>query len=256
MIKKIVGSILILSSFFAMSKQGTTHIYMAGDSTMSIKDVKDYPETGWGMPFSIFFNESVSVVNLAKNGRSTRTFKTEGLWKKIIDNIQVGDYVFIQFGHNDESKKKIDRYTSPDQFADNLTHFINDINAKKAHAILLTPITRRYFNKMGILKETHPIYADKVRQVSQETGVDFIDMEKVTTAYFQSLGDKGSALRFMHIGANLHPNYPFGVTDDTHLNQLGAREVAQLVLTQLKILNHPLVKKLRTPDPKHLKLKG
>lgn len=229
------------------------NVFMAGDSTMSIKEVKDYPETGWGMPFQYFFNDQVQVINLAKNGRSTRTFKSEGRWQMIMDEIKPGDYVIIQFGHNDQSKQKGDRYTSVPDFKENLLGFIKDVREKQAHPLLMTPITRRYFNEDGTIKETHPLYADAVRDVAKQTKVDFIDMEAITKRYFQALGDDGSALRFMHIAPDLHPNYPLGVTDDTHLNQLGATEVAQLVLTELKKMNHPLVAKVRKPDPKHLK---
>lgn len=243
----------LLSS--AVSAQEKTHVFMAGDSTMSIKEVKDYPETGWGMPFSYFFDESIVVDNRAKNGRSTNTFISEKRWQGIMDELKAGDYVFIEFGHNDQSKKKKDRYTPPEQFAANLTQFIADVRSKQASPILMTPITRRYFNADGSIKDTHPIYADLVRDVAKQTGVVFIDMEKVTQQHFQQLGDENSALRFMHILPNLHPNYPYGVKDDTHLNQLGAREVAQLVLVELKKINHPLSKRLREVDPKHLKLR-
>ncbi|MDT0602505.1 rhamnogalacturonan acetylesterase [Thalassotalea castellviae] len=236
-----------------MAVEVTTKIFMAGDSTMSNKDIKDYPETGWGMPFSYFFDESVAVENRARNGRSTKTFISEGLWKEITEELSAGDHVIIQFGHNDQSKHKTDRYTSPVDFKENLTLFINQTISKNAMPILMTPITRRYFSKDGKIKDTHPIYADLVREVADETKVIFIDMEKITQDYFQGLGDEKSALRFMHIKANLHPNYPNGIKDNTHLNALGAREVAQLVLSELRKINHSLIKVLRTADSKHLK---
>ncbi|WP_041523506.1 rhamnogalacturonan acetylesterase [Gilvimarinus agarilyticus] len=230
-----------------------TQVFMAGDSTMSIKEVKDYPETGWGVPFSYFFAEDIVVDNRARNGRSTRTFKSEGRWQGIMDELQAGDYVFIQFGHNDQSEHKKDRYTPPADFGKNLEGFIADVRGKKAEPILLTPITRRYFNEQGVIEPTHGVYADLVRDVASEQKVTLLDMEAITREYFQAMGDDLSALRFMHIAPDLHPNYPIGVNDNTHLNHLGAREVAQLVLTELKRQDHPLAKQLRTPDPKHLK---
>ncbi|WP_064664865.1 rhamnogalacturonan acetylesterase [Pseudoalteromonas prydzensis] len=250
---KLLITILIMVSFSCMSATDKTQVFMAGDSTMSIKEIKDYPETGWGMPFSIFFNESVSVINLAKNGRSTGTFIKEGLWQQITTDLKAGDYVIIQFGHNDQSKEKGDRYTPPQQYKQNLLNFIADVRAKKAKAILMTPVTRRYFDDAGNIKETHPIYSDLVREVAAQSGVDFIDMDRVTQEYFQSLGELNSRLRFMQLEENAHPNYPKGVNDNTHFNELGAREVAQLVLAELRKLNHPLVNMLRTPDPKHLR---
>lgn len=221
---------------------------------MSIKEVKDYPETGWGMPFSYFFDDTIVVDNRAQNGCSTKTFKSEQRWQKILDVLKANDYVIIQFGHNDQSKAKTDRYTTPAEFSANLEQFIEQVRAKKAHPILMTPITRRNFDDKGNIAETHPIYADAVRSVAAQTQISFVDMDKVTQRYFQDLGDAGSALRFMHLAANTHPNYPNGVNDNTHLNELGARDVAQLVLAQLRSMHHPLVLHLREVDPKHLLL--
>lgn len=233
------------------SATAALQVFMAGDSTMSIKEIKDYPETGWGMPFQYFFDDSVRVHNHARNGRSTRTFIEEGRWQTIADSLQQDDVVIIQFGHNDESEKKVDRYTTPEQYRTNLRRFIRETRAKGGTPLLLSPITRRYFNKVGQIKPTHP-YAPLVREVASLEQVAFIDMERITREYFQQLGDKNSALRFLHIPPGVHPNYPNGVRDDTHLNTLGAREVAQLVLNELKKMDHPLAGKLRRADPKHL----
>ena len=248
----IASSSLVLNSSFA-NESSPLKILMAGDSTMSVKALSDYPETGWGMPFATFFNDDVQVYNFAKNGRSTASFKTEGLWQQLMDLCQAGDYVFIQFGHNDEVSTKA-TYTTPEQYQANLQAFVNEVRAKKAHPILLSPVTRRYFNGQGEIEETHP-YSALVKQVAITTSVDFIDMDSITREYFSAMGDENSALRFMHIKTNLHPNYPHGVKDNTHFNELGAREVAQLVLTELKLRQHPLVNDLRHTDPKHLKLK-
>jgi lysophospholipase L1-like esterase len=228
-------------------------ILMAGDSTMSIKDFKDYPETGWGMPFATFFANGVNVLNYAQNGRSTRTFKEEGLWQTLMELCREGDYVFIQFGHNDESEAKRDRYSPPDQFQANLMAYIDEVKQKHAYPILLSPVSRRYFNAAGKIEATHP-YSALLKDVVEKTGVEFIDMDSITREYFNKLGDQLSALRFMHLKPDTHPNYPNGVKDNTHFNELGAREVAQLVLAELKKRQHPLLQFLREVDPKHLSL--
>lgn len=235
--------------------QAAHKIFMAGDSTMAKKEVKDWPETGWGVPFAIFFNADYTVDNHAMNGRSTRTFISEGRWQAITDQLNAGDYVFIQFGHNDESITKVDRYTTPEQYQANLTRFVRDVRAKKAEPILLSPITRRYFDAAGNIQETHADYSPLSRAVAQAEAVVYIDLDTITRAHFQAQGDAGSRLRFMHIPPNTHPNYPKGVSDNTHLNELGAREVAQLVLAELKRIQHPLAQQLSSPDPKHLELK-
>ena len=228
-------------------------VFMAGDSTMAIKEPSAYPETGWGVPFATFFNDSTKVVNLAKNGRSTRTFISEGLWQQVTNNLHAGDYVFIQFGHNDEVPSKVDRYTTSEQYQANLNSFIQDVEQAQANVILMTPVIRRKFGNDGKLTPTHP-YAQLVREVALEhPEIVFIDMQKITHDYFEAMSPEASALRFMHLEPGLNPNYPDGRSDDTHYNELGAREAAQLVLLELKRINHPVVQLIRPADPKHLK---
>ena len=139
--------IFVAMTGFIASEKKPIRIFLAGDSTMSIKEKKAWPETGWGMPFQTFWDSTVTVVNKAKNGRSTKTFISEGLWQSIVSVAEEGDYVFIQFGHNDESKEKVERYTDPVEFKRNLKKFICESRAKKAIPILLTPVSRRKFDK-------------------------------------------------------------------------------------------------------------
>lgn len=253
LLKFICVSVMVVSMInSSLAAEAKPQILMAGDSTMSIKALSDYPETGWGMPFASFFADDIKVINLAKNGRSTASFKTEGLWQQILDLCQPGDYVFIQFGHNDEVSTKA-TYTTPEQFKANLNAFIQDVQAKHAHPILLTSVTRRYFTAEGKIEPTHP-YSVIVDQVAQQHNVEFIDMDSISREHFSQMGDEASALRFMHIKPGLHPNYPNGVRDNTHFNELGAREVAQLVLAELKQRQSPLIQYLREVDPKHLNL--
>lgn len=247
---------LLFSTYFvpcmALAQQTkTTTVFMAGDSTMSVKAKKSYPETGWGSPFADFFDDSIVVKNLAKNGASTRTFIELGLWDSIIENIRAGDFVFIQFGHNDEVKQKTQRYTTPAQFKQNLTEFIEQTRKHKATPILLSSVTRRHFDKHGTIKLTHA-YAPLSREVAEATSVIFIDMDQISRAYFQAMGDQDSAMRFLHLKPDTHPNYPNGIKDNTHFNELGAREVAQLVLAELKQKHLPLLQHLRGAEAKHL----
>ncbi len=153
--RTLVCCLISVMTFSFITKAAETDItvFMAGDSTMSIKEVKDYPETGWGMPFSYFFNDHVKVDNRAKNGRSTKTFISEQRWQGILTELKAGDYVFIQFGHNDQSKHKVDRYTPPAEFRHNLSQFIAQTKEKNAFPILMTPITRRYFSDDGTIKK-------------------------------------------------------------------------------------------------------
>src|SRR6185295_288402 len=132
--QKLIAACFVIMAFtlvtaFVQAKK--IRVYLIGDSTMANKEVKAYPETGWGMPFTYFFDSSVVVDNRAKNGRSTKSFLGEKLWQSVISNLNAGDYVFIQFGHNDEVKEKTDRYTTPEEYKNNLRLFIRETKDKK-----------------------------------------------------------------------------------------------------------------------------
>jgi len=217
-------------------------IWLCGDSTIAIKETKAYPETGWGMPFVYFWDAAVQVKNLAKNGRSTKTFISENLWQQVMDGIKEGDYVIIQFGHNDESVEKKERYAPPAEFKSNLVKFITEARLKKATPILLTPVSRRKFDTIGIAQETHQAYSAYVKEVANEHNVLLIDLDTQSRMLYQQFGKENSNLLFMQLKAGEHPNYPEGRNDNTHFNELGARLIAQLVLKNIKELNTDLNK--------------
>jgi lysophospholipase L1-like esterase len=231
---------------FAMPEKKKIKVFMAGDSTMSIKEIKYYPEIGWGMPFADFFDSTVTVVNRAKNGRSTRSFMTEGLWKSITDELSEGDYVFIQFGHNDEVPTK-KTATTPQEFKANLIKYITETREKKATPVLLTSIARRKFDSTGKLESTHEEYSNITRGVAKETNVLFIDMDKKSQALLQQMGVENSKYLFNHLKLGEHPNYPEGKEDNTHFSELGARLMAQLVLAEIKALKLELAERIVKP---------
>jgi lysophospholipase L1-like esterase len=210
---------------------------------MSIKETKAYPETGWGMPFSYFFDSTVTVDNRAKNGRSTRTFIEEGLWKPVVDNLQEGDYVFIQFGHNDEVNTK-KSFTTEQEFKNNLARYITETQSKKAIPVLLTPVARRKFDSSGHIVGTHDIYSELVRRVAKQYNIPLIDHDRKSQALLQKLGMTTSELLFNHLQAGEHPNYPDGKIDDTHFSELGARKMAQIVLAEIKNLKLELAERI------------
>jgi lysophospholipase L1-like esterase len=224
-------------------------VYLIGDSTIANKAVTAYPETGWGMPFQFMFDSTVLVDNRAKNGRSTRTFIAENLWQPIVDKLQPGDYVFIQFGHNDESKEKTDRYTSPPDYKTNLLKFIRETQSKKANPVLLTPVTRRKF-KEGKIQQTHSEYSALVLEVAEEHKIPVIDLDKLSRELLQEFGEENSKLLFLHVQPGEHPNYPDGKEDNTHFNELGARKMAQIVLKEIKNLNLELAARVAKPSIK------
>jgi lysophospholipase L1-like esterase len=217
---------------------------------MSIKETKAYPETGWGMPFVYFWDSSVTIVNRAKNGRSTKTFISEGLWKSIYEEAGEGDYVFIQFGHNDESPEKKERYATPDTFRMNLEKFVNETREKKAIPVLITPVSRRKFDTAGKALETHREYTAYVKEVAARENVWLIDLDAKSRELYQRFGREDSKLLFLQLKPGEHPNYPGGKEDNTHFNELGARLIAQLVLKEVSAVIPDLAARVIAPGKK------
>ncbi|GAB2969177.1 rhamnogalacturonan acetylesterase [Hymenobacter coalescens] len=222
--------LLVLTAFVAPAP---IRVYLIGDSTMANKEVKAFPETGWGTPFAVFFDETVTVDNRAQNGRSTRTFIAENRWQPVADALRPGDYVLIQFGHNDEVPTKRS-YTTETEFQQNLRRFVLETRAKKATPVLLTPVARRKFDAAGKPEDTHAAYAELVRQVARENQVALIDLSQTSMALLQQFGVENSKLLFNQLQPGEHPNYPDGRDDNTHFSELGARKMAQLVLADLR----------------------
>jgi lysophospholipase L1-like esterase len=224
-------------------------VWLIGDSTMSIKDIRAYPETGWGMPFSEFFDSTIIVDDRAKNGRSTKSFIEEGLWKSVVDNLSEGDYVFIQFGHNDEVPTK-KTYTTEDQFKTNLIRYVTESKNKKALPVLITPVARRKFDSTGHIAGTHEVYSEIVRSVAKQLNVPLIDLDRKSQALLQQLGPESSRFLYNYLQPGEHPNYPDGKADDTHFSELGARKMAEIVLAQIRELRLPLAEHIYQPPVK------
>lgn len=255
-------SILTLGYFLIFAKHRPVQVFMAGDSTMAekplTKSVTDsatgqkfeekFLERGWGMLLPEYLDNKTVVRNFAQNGRSTRTFIEQGWWEKIITQVQPGDVVIIQFGHNDCAKDKPDRYTTPDDYRKNLIRFIDEVKAKKGYPILCTSIARRKFDASGKLVDTHGEYPPIVREVAQMKNVPMIDMQKQTTAWLEKEGVEPSKQYFHKIPADGSSKlYPKGLDDNTHLNEKGARIVAGFFAQEIKEKRvKPLAKHLKT----------
>jgi lysophospholipase L1-like esterase len=220
-------------------------VYLAGDSTMAAKLESKRPETGWGEALQNYFDDDVvRISNHARNGRSTRTFIEEGRWQTIVDSLKPGDYVFIQFGHNDQSKDKVDRYTPPQDYRRNLIRFVNDVRTKQAYPVLLTPVRRRRFDRNAKLYDTHGEYPDIVRAVAAEHRVPLIDMHASSAELLTLFGAEASRQIFLQLKAGEHANYPAGVDDNTHFSPLGAKLMAHLAVDGIRGSRLPLADKL------------
>lgn len=209
-------------------------LHLVGDSTMATKPL-DLPERGWGMALHGLMLDPAMVHNHAMNGRSTKSFLAEGRWARVASLLRPGDFVIIQFGHNDE---KVDRpevgTDAATTFRDNLRRFIRETRAKQATPMLATPVARRKFDRAGKLTPTHGAYPDAIRAVAAEEAVALLDLERATAEWLQAAGDEPSKKFFMWIAPGAHPKIPDGRKDDTHFTEAGALKVAELAGAQIK----------------------
>ena len=234
---KIVLAMLLtfLGVDAAAGQKRPVTIFLAGDSTMAAKLPEKRPETGWGEMLGQHFRDgSVAIENRAVNGRSTKTFISEGRWQGIIDDLRKGDYVFIQFGHNDSSKDKGERYTPPEDYRKNLVRFIEEVRAKDTNPVLLTPVMRRRFDKEGKFYDTHGEYPEIARSVAREQNVPLIDMHRKSEAVIVRYGVEASRKLFLQLKPGENANYPNGVDDNTHFSPLGAEEIAKAAVEGIR----------------------
>lgn len=230
---------------FTLPDPPRVKIYLIGDSTVCDQPIDRYPVTGWGTPFANYFDASVKVDNRAKGGRSSRTFLEENRWQPVVDSLKPGDYVLMQFGHNDEAKEPqyAARYTPVPDYKKNLAKFITETRSKNANPILITPVSRRVF-KNNQAQETHTEYTAAVFEVGKQYNVPVIDLDKMSRELYQQMGENNSKLLFMELEAGEHPIYPDGWHDNTHFNDYGARIMAQFVLNQIKAQSLPLSQRI------------
>ncbi|MDB5121879.1 MAG: lipolytic protein family [Mucilaginibacter sp.] len=246
--------ILLSLSFlcFTLSRKKVV-IYSIGDSTMAQYDQqeedkyqggKDYPLRGWMMMMPDFFNDNVVIHNAAVSGRSTKNFREEGYWKKVIDSVKPKDYVFIQFGHNDEKTDSVHHTDPKTTFRQNLINYIVEVKQKRAYPVLITSITRRKFDDKGILVDTHGEYVTVVRELAHDMKIPLIDLAKKTSGLIQSLGPEESKKLFLNVDSNKYTRLPNGKHDNTHLNVYGATRVSALAAQCIQELHLPLARYL------------
>lgn len=204
-------------------------VFIAGDSTAATKLPDKKPETGWGERIVELFSDSVEFINFALNGRSSKSFIDEGHLQKIKDLISSGDFLFIQFGHNDE-KSDIELHTDAfTTYKSYLKRYIEVAQTANATPVLLTSIQRRNFNENKEITDTHGDYPIAMRELAIELNVNLIDMNEKTRILFNTLGPEKTKEIFLWVSPNESPNYPEGLQDNTHFNESGAKKIATLV---------------------------
>lgn len=214
---------------------GAANIVLVGDSTMTNYPAKRAPLTGWGMKLPALCKDGVKVRNVARSGASAKSYR-EKLWAKAIAQVKKGDFVFIQFGHNDRSKKN-DRYSDPNSdYQDYLRGFIAEVKAKGATPVLLTATPVCRFNKANkmVNSGTHHKYNEATRKVAKECGVELIDHNKLLLAEFGPLGKEKAEKYYMNLAPGEFPAYPKGKKDNTHLRDTGAEVAAKLAVKNAK----------------------
>jgi lysophospholipase L1-like esterase len=230
-------TVLVALSFKSSDK---INIWMIGDSTMANKKSEAAPETGWGMVMNEFVTGNATVHNHALNGRSSKSFIDEGHWKAIYDSIQPGDYVIIQFGHNDEKPAEKLHTDAATTYKELLKKYIDETRAKGANPIICSSIVRRHFDGKGNLKDTHGAYIAAAREIALETKTPYIDMEAKTRKVVAELGPEKSKSLYLFCKPVEYPNRKNGVEDSTHLNSIGARTFAGLFVEEVKNQKLPL----------------
>ena len=270
---KLYKAFIALASalmLIAATPDKTTTIFIIGDSTAAKKDLsKGKLERGWGMALQCFFDDNIIVDNHAVNGRSSLSFLNEGRWEKVLERMKPGDYVIIQFGHNDE-KAPTDRHTDPGSTFDyNLARYVRETRERGGIPILMNCVVRRNFFvqapeiaddellrtstfKDGVkmvegdsLIDTHGLYRVAPRDVARRMNVHFIDANKITHDLEQGLGTEGSKKLHMWYLPGTEPTEPKGKQDNTHYNIYGAHVVARLLADAL-CAEIPVLKAYRT----------
>ncbi|MBP6506486.1 MAG: pectate lyase [Opitutaceae bacterium] len=245
--RKITGILALLLlglPVFAAPAAGPT-LYLVGDSTMADKPDLGLPERGWGQLFRELVRPPLQLDNRAINGRSTKSFRDQGHWQRVLDALQPGDWVVIQFGHNDAKRTDPARFADADtDYRANLIRFVHEVREKSAQPVLATPVARRGWTESGEWTDTHGAYPGIVREVAAAEGVPLLDLEARTRAYFASFGVEDSQALFLHFAPGEHPRLPEGKHDDTHFSETGARAVAGIVAREMERIQLPIASDL------------
>ncbi len=270
--KKLLFAFLALLVLTSSQKEKVTTIFIIGDSTAAEKDLsKGSPERGWGMALQCYFDDAfIHVDNHARNGRSSLSFINEGRWDKVVEKIRPGDYVIIQFGHNDE-KKGAKRHTDPGSTFDYiLAKYVRETRERGGIPVLMNCVVRRNYSltlpqgddealrnttftdapkkiEVDTLVDTHGLYAVAPRDVAERMNCYFVDANKITHDLETRLGKEGSKKLHMWYQPGEHPAIPDGRQDNTHYNVWGAHQVAKLLADAL-CEEIPLLSKYRTDD--------
>lgn len=226
-----------------------TRIFWAGDSTVAQNTYLTYPQTGIGQALGLYLKPEIQVCNHAVNGRSTKSFIDESRLAAIYNVITAGDYLFIQFGHNDEKREDLSRFTeSFGEFMENLERYVNAARNKGAIPVFITPLCRRLFTEDGTLKDTHLDYPEAMKETGKRLHVPVIDLCSSSRELIAKTPQNVSEKWFMNLQPGEYPSCPEGKMDNTHLTYGGAVVFAELVAEGLKSLGGRYEELLLEPE--------
>lgn len=217
-------------------------VFLCGNST--VVDQDNEPWASWGQMIPRFFNDSICFANYAESGESANTFISAGRLKKALTQMKPGDYLFMEFGHNDQKQKGPGKgaYYS---FMTSLKTFIDEARARGVHPVLVTPTQRRSFNEQGKIRDTHENYPEAMRWLAGKEDIPLIDLNEMTRTLYEAMGVDESKHAFVHYPAGTYPGQKQPLADNTHFNAYGAYEISKCIIEGMKRANLPLVKYLR-----------
>ena len=220
-------------------------VYLAGDSTVVDQDKE--PWAAWGQMLPLFITDKLSIANHAESGETIKSFLGERRWTKILTTLKAGDYVLIQFAHNDQ--KPGGGFVSIPEYKDLMKRFIAEAQAKGTSTILVTAMNRRNFDPDGKIKQTLGDYPQATRDVAAELHLGLIDLNAMSKTLFEAMGPDGTLKAFVHYPANTFPGQTVELKDDTHFNAYGAYELARAIVQSIRDQHLPLAQFLRNGIP-------
>lgn len=218
-------------------------IFLCGDSTVVDQDTE--PWASWGQMITRFFNEGVAFANYAESGESANTFIAVGRLKKALSQMKEGDYIIMEFGHNDQKQKGPGKgaYYS---YMTSLKTFIDEARLRGALPILVTPTQRRSFDEQGKIRDTHENYPEAMRWLAAKENIPLIDLHQMTRTFYEAMGVEPSKKAFVHYPAGSFPGQTRPMADNTHFNPYGAYQIAKCIIEGMKQLNLPILGSLRS----------
>lgn len=242
------------------------NIFFAGDSTAQYNDATTFPQTGIAQCLDLFFNpafiddndissqnymkKKVNIINLARNGRSTKSFITEGRLDYLQKHISKNDFLFVMFGHNDEKLNDVNRGTEAfGDFQENLIKFANVAFDANGFPLFITPVARRKFERTDkgtfIATATHGNYPHAMIEVAKKLNLPYIDLSTLSREYLTQIGPEKSKDLYMNLKKNIYDVYPEGKEDNTHLKPLGAYTFAKMIAQEILKINDKNYQKLK-----------